>query len=125
MCTPEKQGGKTRGEILPPEYEMGWFPEIEEYGYILDLLQELGPCVEGNVVSWSDFKAWVDLTGQKLAGWEIDLLRQLSVLFVAKLNEFRNNHCLSPYAEANRQDIDVSEWMRSVLHAEKENVKKA
>lgn len=120
MSTPEKDGKRPRGDIVSEENQMGWFPEVTEYGYLLDWLMELGPCVDGQLISWSDFKAWCELAGHRPMGWEIDVLRQLSIVFVNKVHEFRNVHTPSPYALANSDEVDTSEWMKSILKQERE-----
>ena len=121
MATPEKKGTRTRGEFLPEDHPMAQFPEIEEYGYLLDWLQDLGPCVEGSLIGWADFKAWIQISGCNPTGWEIDTLRDLSRIFVSKLHEFRDADCISPYMEAYPDDKIIAEWQKSIGRREKEN----
>ena len=120
MSTPEKGGKRTRGEFLPEDHPMAQFPDIEEYGYILDWLQELGPSKEGHATSWSDLKAWSELSGRNPLGWEIDLLRQLCIHFVNKVHEFRDANSISPYMEVHPDEESIAEWQKSVARQEKQ-----
>ncbi len=75
------------------------FPDIAPFDYLMELLGQIGPME----VSWSELKAWRDLTGITLDYWEVSTIRQLSVLFTNKFHEYNDTNISSPY-----RDVDIA-----------------
>jgi hypothetical protein len=48
-------------------------------------------------LSWSEIKAWQDLTGTDVEFWEAQLIRNLSVAYVAQYNLARDMNCAPPW----------------------------
>lgn len=59
-------------------------PDLEGYEHLLDHLWSVGPAVAGEPVSFQEIKAWVDLTGVRVDGWEAEALRALSSAWVGE-----------------------------------------
>ena len=68
----------------PPELI---FPEVDAGEYIVDWLFEVGPMIAGDPVTFQEIKAWRDLSGRVLDGWEATTLRRLSIAYTAEYHQ--------------------------------------
>ena len=78
------------------------FPDIAPFDYVIDLLSQIGP----TEVSWTELKAWQDLTGISLDYWELNTIRNLSILFSNKFQEYNNTNISSPYRDIDLPSVD-------------------
>lgn len=66
-----------------------WFYEIGEAQF-----------THGNEImplTWCEIKAWQDLSGSSLEFWESQLLREMSVAYVAQYNKSQEMSCAPPW----------------------------
>lgn len=78
------------------------FPDIAPFDYLVDLIAQIGP----HDISWTDLKAWQDITGMTLSKWEADSIRRLSILFTNKFQEYNDKNITSPYRDVDAPTVD-------------------
>ena len=79
------------------------FPDIAPFDYLIDLLSQIGP----SEINWVDLRAWQEITGIQLNYWEINVIRNLSILFTNKYQEYNNTNISSPYRDIDTPTVDA------------------
>lgn len=79
------------------------FPDIAPFDYLVDLLSEIGP----TEIDWVNLKAWQDLTGIYLDYWETSMIKNLSILFSNKFQEYNDSNISSPYRDIDAPSVDA------------------
>lgn len=78
-------------------------PDIEPYGYIIELLYEIGPYKTGfngpEPIGWTDIESWDNLTKYGLKPWEARTIRSLSVQMTNTMSQASDPHMPAPYTE--------------------------
>lgn len=76
-------------------------PRVECGGYLLHYLQDVGPVMNGAMgavpLSFSEIGSWADLTGTELQPWEAQMLRRLSLVYLAQSQRSTAHDCPSPW----------------------------
>lgn len=76
-------------------------PPIEEAGYLLGYLFEVGPTMAAGgypgPVTHEELRAWMDLTGIELQPWEVRFLRRLSHEYLAESRKAEKRDCPAPW----------------------------
>lgn len=66
-------------------------PVDQAISYLISHLYEVGPAMQGAAgsipVTFTEFRAWMDLTGVELRPWEVRILRRLSGAYLSELYE--------------------------------------
>lgn len=82
MQAVERQTGKTPEQLAPVEFHYAlryiweWFIDLSAgRGY-----SEVGPLP----LTYTEIKAWSDLTSQKTNAWEIDILKQIDRVYITE-----------------------------------------
>lgn len=80
--------------LAMPEFDLG-----EEY--LLATWREIGMFGHGAMgavpLTWSEIKAYCELTGVKLDAWEVSVIMRLSRAYVSMLSEAKSPDCAPPY----------------------------
>ena len=75
-------------------------PLLECGHYLIDLLHDAGTVTYNDGIakrlSWSELKAWCDLTGLRLCPFESATIMMLSAAYADMLNEATDPNCPSP-----------------------------
>jgi hypothetical protein len=83
---PVKRQSRLKALKKGEEPFMPAFPE--EFGFLVDILFEVGPTSTGGMsvtqLSWADLGAWENQTGYPLQPWQSRLLRNLSAEFLSE-----------------------------------------
>lgn len=102
--TPEGEK-KSRREELSGSQESSPFlilPDVEEASYIVDMWHECGTCGQGMSgpvpLTWSEIKAWKDLSGINISHYELSSIRKLSIEYVGFYFEAQAKDCPAPHA---------------------------
>ena len=85
MHTPNKEGERY---YCSPEQ----LPELESYSFLAEWLRDLGYYGSSGFgaepISWSEMRAWSELTGHDLTPFEAETLRLMSESYVAEAIKF-------------------------------------
>jgi hypothetical protein len=77
-------------------YILSWFNDVGEAQFTDSGLKPL---------SWAEIKAWQDLSGTSLDYWEAQLLRNMSLSYIAQYNSSQAEVCAPPWdSRQNRFD---------------------
>lgn len=68
----------------PPGLEL---PPLDTGDHLIKHLFDVGPSSAGEVLTFSEIRAWVDLTGHVLTAWEAETLRKLSAAYLGELQD--------------------------------------
>lgn len=120
--------GKLTNRELSPDLK---FPPLldESDEWLTSVLYTLGPAVGTGFglssISWSEMRAWCELTGTRLASWQAEGLVLMSRAYVGEYNEAsRVTGSHAPWTddegEEKRQE-SVADTLRSGLRALKAN----
>jgi len=80
---------------------------------MLNLLFDAGPAEAGfsgpQRLSWRELSAWCERTGELISAQEARLIRQLSGVYCAAVNEMSEHDAKSPLAEAQEAQAEKRE----------------
>ncbi len=83
-------------------------PTLTSGLYLINLLHEAGTISYNDGIakrlSWTELKAWADLSGYVLDSWEADTIMQLSLVYADMLNEATDPLCPMPMVRVMTQD---------------------
>lgn len=94
-------------------------PDLEGFSYLVEYINLLGHAVSNgngfNPISYQEIKAWTELTGIELNGWEAETLHDLSISYIVGYNAGRDP-ASAPYWQSMNFDKDqVAQGMRSMF----------
>jgi hypothetical protein len=81
---------RSRAELLEADEEAGDerpqldLPEIGFGAQIVDYLFEIGPTTGGEVITFTEMRAWSEASGVQLDAWESEMVRRLSSAYLAE-----------------------------------------
>ena len=95
-----------REEDYQPE-----MPPLDGAAYLLGYLFEVGPTMAAGMgaapITHTELRAWMDLTGVRIAPWEVRTLRRLSHDYLVASREAEKINCRPPW-QPNGDAPDVS-----------------
>ena len=104
--------------------ESALMPLLECGHYLIDLLHNAGTVTYNDGIakrlSWSELKAWCDLTGLRLCPFESATIMMLSAAYADMLNEATDPNCPSPMlpkmTQSKREQVatDLKSALRSI-----------
>jgi hypothetical protein len=77
-------------------------PPLDAADHLAEILFKVGPSTAGEVISYQEIKAWSDLSGYTLNGWESETLRSLSGEYLAEIHAAEEVARPAPYQPAER-----------------------
>jgi hypothetical protein len=90
----DEEAGTTRPQLILPPLDGG--------AYLAEHLFSIGPATAGETITYQEIKAWADLTGHVLNGWEAETLRGLSGAYLAELHAAEDAQRPPPFAPSER-----------------------
>lgn len=81
-------------------------PPLGAAGHLVPILWEIGPTLAGGMgegpVTQGEIRAWQDNMGVALQPWEVQLLRRLSIEYMAQSHKATEPGCKPPYGQLYR-----------------------
>ncbi len=79
--------------------------------YLISLAQSMGLYKNSGFghepISWSEMKAWSEITNTKITPWEAKVLMKLSIAFVYQMSISKNSSCISPVVEVDEDELKL------------------
>lgn len=83
---------------------MAELPPVEEAGYLIDYLMEVGPVTSGGMsaaaISYSEIAAWSQITGTIISPWDAHMLRYLSRVYVNQYADSKDPRAPAPWQDS-------------------------
>lgn len=93
LNTCDKGQQKSRRESL--DEDKLELPDVDPFAYILDYVVEVGPID----LTWSDLKAWNEITGYQLSYWELITIKALAVTYTSSSRSYDGTKEVSPFVQ--------------------------
>ena len=88
LSTPQEQGEDIRANLIKPNSKEATPEEVGQFQYLIDLLIEIGPTLNREVLPWSEIQAYQKASGVTLCGWEARTIRKLSLTFSNSVKKY-------------------------------------
>ena len=111
-----------------PESPLLIMPDIPFLTYLIEDLIEIGTSMSGGMgvtpLTWSEIKAWSDLTDNRLASWESTIIMRLSQIFVSSYNKFDDKDFETPFSVEEFDREAASKSIGNMLRSLAQRAKK-
>ena len=82
-------------------------PPLDAADHLIEHLFDIGPVSGDSPISYQDIKAWSDITGHVLDGWEASTLRQMSSAYLAEYHAASEPNRQPPYTTSTIRPREV------------------
>ena len=90
-------------------------PEVDGCEYLITYLMDVGPAANNGMgqapVSYSEIKAWAELTDTRLSPWDAEMIRRLSRVYVQESIRAKDPGAPAPY----RDKLDTAQQRAAVV----------
>lgn len=97
-------------------------PPLDGGHHLIDWLHNAGTISQAAMggaggLTWLELKAWSDLSGNDLTGWEADTVMHLSRTYAATLAESSDPHYPAPFVPEIVDAVEVGDNLKSKFKA--------
>ena len=89
-------------------------PDVEPFDYLLEIFFEIG--ISDKPTTWSELRAWQELTCTPMLVWELRLMKSLSSVYLNAVKKYDGKDEISPVELLTRLGgFDIQDNVRTVL----------
>lgn len=107
------------GKILEKRVYNGQLPDKGMFEYLVDCLFYLG--IAGHSpsglipISWYEINSWLSISKIKLELWELEIIRELSSIYVQQYYKSKDINCIQPWTPEIMDQEKFQENIKSFL----------
>lgn len=104
-----------RQQVLRKGDPLLTMPDIQPFGYMIEMLQELGVCSPNDGVTWEEIRAWKESTKTPVSQEEMILLRHLSKLYFVSVRRYQDSGESSPVTVLGQDQAALTSKLQGAL----------